>query len=350
MSEIRTGYSFDDVLLVPRFSDLNSRSETDVSSCKYDLPIVMSPMDTITTQDMIRCFVERNLMATVHRYFKTPQEQFEFVNELGHSSRCSVPYYIMTYFAIGSIKKHKEWIDYLLEKGVTKFLIDMAHSHCRLGIDTIKYIKNINCEYKIIIGNVATASGFHDLQKAGADFIRVGIGNGQACETRNNTGFGVPQFTAIQDCATIKKHTKLIADGGIKHNGDIAKAMAGGADLVMLGKMLAGTDLAAGLNYTKDKEYVLGLDAEDIFYKEYRGMASREAREGILNYGSVEGVSGLVKYTGKTVDLLNDIKLNLQASLSYNGSNNWEYFKKNIKYIIVSTNTIRENATNLINI
>ena len=199
----------------------------------------------------------------------------------------------------------------------------------------------------------------------------LGVSN---CTTALNTGFGVPILTNIIDCSKIKKDTWLIADGGCKYSGDIAKAIYFGADFVMIGKMLASTDLATGacynlshkklmpnirlendepsfsLIYPDEFEKVYNL-AEEIdwqkhdekstrknmcknnvvAYKEYHGMASRAARSGILSYASVEGCEGLIKYTGRTKDFIQDTYLHLQASLSYGGAKNWTEFRKKVK-------------------
>ena len=340
--EFRESYSYDDILLVPRFSDLHSRNDADISMEGYDLPIVMSPMDTITTPEMVDLFLESNLIATVHRYFKSGEEQLAYMhsdNKITNKSRLD-----KAFFAVGSVLKYREWIDLLLQAGVKNFLVDLAHGDSLASIETVKYL-DLHVG-SIMAGNVATKSGFERLQNAGAKYIRCGVGAGSICETRLNTGFGVPQFTAITDCASRKnKGVFLIADGGIKNNGDIAKAMAGGADFAMLGKVLAGTDLAAGDCYDKNKE--LSPLQKDICFKGYHGMASRKAREGVLSYASIEGACGMIPYTGKTENLLNDIKLNLKASMSYCGTRNWTEFKKNVKIIKISDSSILENGTHL---
>ena len=166
---LRETLSFDDVLLVPRYSTLRSRSDTTTVVNEYTLPIVMSPMDNITTPEMISLFVSKGLWATVHRYFKTPEEQLQHV-----PADCIEH----VWFAVGSIKKSKDWIDFLSRAGVEKFIIDMAHGDCELSIETIKYIKAIDPDIKVMAGNVVTKSGFDSLQNAGADVIRVGIGGG----------------------------------------------------------------------------------------------------------------------------------------------------------------------------
>lgn len=373
--EYREALTFDDVSLVPRFSNLKSRKDADVKSCGYSLPLAMTPMDLITTPEMIKCFLENDLLASVHRYFKNVEDQFNFIvnsPSLKMVDKGSI------YFAIGSIHKYDKWINYLYDMGVRRYLIDMAHGDTQACIDTIRYLKKRNESCSVIAGNICTKSGFDRLQSAGADFIRCGVGSGQCCETRTATGFGIPQFTALQECASRKSTAKLIACGGIKYNGDMVKAMAAGADLCMCGKLFAGTDLAGGECYDRDKHIVSVsrtlmcpgisiygdryeppsehiLSEEDYRrrvhthtrYKEYYGMASKKARASVMSSGSVEGVDGLVHYTGKTQDLLDEIKLNLQAALSYNGSRNWDDFKRTVKIVKVSNSSILEAQTHV---
>jgi IMP dehydrogenase/GMP reductase len=158
--------------------------------------------------------------------------------------------------------------------------------------------------------------------------LMFGVSN---CSTAIQTGFGVPILTNIIESVKVRKNkdTWIIADGGIKNTGDIAKAIYFGADFCMIGKLFAATDKACGRCYNKDFKLVPNDDLENIMYKEYHGMASRDARKNILSYASVEGVAGMIKYSGTTEDFINDTKLRLQASLSYAGAKNWKEFRKN---------------------
>lgn len=179
------------------------------------------------------------------------------------------------------------------------------------------------------------------------------------CSTRLNTGFGVPLLTSVEDCATQKNGAYLIADGGVKYTGDIAKVISFGADFVMSGRLWAGTDLAAGDCYDR-KKYLLcqyneidkifsELDGspyrQAVAYKSYRGMASRSARQGVMKDSSIEGVSGLIPYTGRTEDFIKDLTNNLKASLSYAGAYNWKEFRMNAKKIRISNASWNESQT-----
>lgn len=189
---------------------------------------------------------------------------------------------------------------------------------------------------------------------------RIAVHN-SICSTALNTGFGVPILTNIIDCAKVRnKETWIIADGGIKNIGDIAKAVYFGADFCMMGKMFAATSDSEGACYNVKKEEIKNpiypdLIKEDdpvvkkniVYYKAYRGMASRGARVGYLSYASVEGVEGLIRYTKSTENLIKDIELNLKASLSYGGCTNWDDFRKKVKACMRSNAGILAAETHL---
>lgn len=455
--EVLPTISYDDILLVPYHSDMKSRSEGNPQTAwGHSLPLIMSPMNTVCTGQMMKLFVDQHLIATIHRYFLSADEQYNFVNQqlkiacfehtkdeeedidhITYDDQIIKKYIDNIYFSVGSVIKYKDWIDQLYKLGVRKFLIDMAHGDTSACGDTVKYIRSFGDRdvVKIIAGNVATRGGYRRLRDAGADGIRVGIGGGSICSTRTSTGFGVPTLTSIIDCNDVKGDTFMIADGGIKNSGDIVKAIRFGADYVMCGKLLAGTEYGGGVLYNslqqviyenpiiKDDEIqqykklvqILEQNPDivikecdddtiehsdlipDVILKEYRnnpfplitkfpkvltqeetekfniaekgkyilsivtnymkehlvtmrgycGMASREARGTVLSYSSVEGKSGLIKYTGSTIQLLTDIKLNLQAALSYGGSRNWTDFRQNVKCNKVTQSGIDESNTHL---
>jgi len=191
------------------------------------------------------------------------------------------------------------------------------------------------------------------------------------CSTRQNTGFGVPLLTTLEDCLIVRDKAFIIADGGVKYPGDIAKAIAFGADFIQTGRMFAATDLAPGHCYDKYKKLVCPYDeihktyGKDIdcdgfslpkgntsnekitFYKEYRGMASAEARGVIFKNSSIEGVSGLIQYSGKTEDFILNLTNNLKASLSYAGAKNWHEFRRNVKRIKISSASLNESRTHV---
>ena len=384
VNNIPITYSYDDVTLIPSYSQLSSRKEANPKMFDYNLPIISSCMDTLGSKKMLECCIKNKIPYICCRTFKTAQQQFyNFFTDFEWTEKYTNQDLNCVWFAVGSVQKYKDWIDCLFSKGVRRFCVDMAHGDSVACVDTIKYIKNLYNVYSkpyckkyqdehIIAGNVATVSGFRRLQKAGANGIRAGIASGSICSTAMETAFGVPILTNIIDMAKYKKkNTWLIADGGCKTTGDIAKAIYFGADFVMMGKMLASTDLACGDCYNKKKEKLFNnikietnedyfacvyphefeekyqkaiqLDGENsdkfkqlcinnvVCYKEYHGLASRQARKNVLSYASVEGVSGLIKYTCQTQQFIDDTYLRLQASLSYGGSKNWNQFRKKVR-------------------
>lgn len=188
-NKLKQTYSYDDVTLIPQYSSLLSRSDTNPSMFKYKLPIICSCMDTLGP-DMANLFIQKNIPFIAHRSFKSAAEQFKTFTE-----NLKFKQYIneCLWFAVGSVQKYKDWIDYLYNKGIRRFCVDMAHGDSKACIDTIKYIKDIdkfnqnnnNFSVHVIAGNVATVEGFKRLQKAGADGIRVGIASGSICFTPN---------------------------------------------------------------------------------------------------------------------------------------------------------------------
>lgn len=343
-------FSCDDILLVPRWSEIESRSDCDPSVGIYSLPLLASCMDTVYSLELDEFLTNNKIMVMVHRYFKSYQEQLD--NSPGVSSD-------YRFYAVGSNMKPKgaEWINGLIDAGIQHFVVDMAHGDTKACVQTTEYIVSRCPNGKVIAGNVATKSGFRHLQDAGAWAIRVGVGSGSICSTRLNTGFGVPLLTSVEDCASVQDGALIIADGGVKYPGDIAKVIAFGGDFVMSGRMWAATDLASGDCYDKHKELLCAYDELDewhlhdhinrefIAYKRYRGMASKEARSGVLKNSSIEGVSGLIPYYGKTEDFVFDLKNNLCASLSYAGAYNWKEFRMNAKPIQISGASWSESQT-----
>lgn len=359
--------SCDDILLVPRHSDIESRTKCDPKFYDsdlvnpYDLPIMASPMDRVYSKEMDEFLTSKNIPVVVHRYFKNYKEQLNAAYKPKSSEN--------RFFAIGSIK-NREWIDGLLEEGIKHFCVDMAHGDTSLCTDTVKYLTDQGSNIKVIAGNVATRSGFARLQDAGAWMIRCGIGSGSICSTRTQTGFGVPLLTCVEDCASVKDYSLLVADGGMKNAGDLMKAMAFGADLCMMGKMLAATSLAPGDCYSEERHLICAYDELEerivqrgihddnpeffpkygdlVRYKEYRGMASAEARGKVLKKASIEGVSGLIPYTGTTEAFINDLELNMKAALSYAGVKGWNKFRTRVKKIRISGSAWRESQTHVI--
>ncbi|HZK34369.1 MAG TPA: IMP dehydrogenase [Bacillota bacterium] len=253
--------------------------------------------------------------------------------------------------AVGVTKDTLARVEALVEAQADVIALDTAHGHSRGVIDKIKEIKKSFPDLQLIAGNVATAEGTRDLIEAGADCIKVGIGPGSICTTRVVAGIGVPQITAILDCAKeADKHgIPIIADGGVKFSGDIAKAIAAGASVVMVGSLIAGTAESPG-----ETELFQGRR-----YKVYRGMGSLAAmdsgsKDRYFQEGQKklvpEGVEGRVPYKGKLADTLYQLKGGLRAGMGYCGAPSIEGLRKNSEFIRITGAGLIESHPHDINI
>jgi len=245
------GLCFDDILLVPQRSSVSSRHEVRTSmgigpekrSIFLDLPIIAAPMDTVCGPEMCKAMRLKGGLGILHRYM-SKQDQLNYANDLlKDNHRFGV--------AIASNDGFIKHTQALYDVGVRIFLIDTANGHGKYAVDAVKELRNTFDDIHIMAGNVATADGFANLAQAGADSVRVGIGGGSACTTRIVSGHGVPTLTSIMDCDSWREQfgntdCSIIADGGIRNSGDMVKAFAAGADAVMVGSMLAGTDESPG--------------------------------------------------------------------------------------------------------
>lgn len=342
--------TFDDVGLVPAFSDITSRSNvtinTNLDNNTYDYPFVPSNMDTVISHEMCLKLSENNCMIIYHR-FCTLEERLEVMDKFPNS-----------YMSCGVTDEEKTVVIRLIDNGCKNFCIDVAHGHTKLVSDMIMFIRSRCKHASIIAGNVCTAEGYRYLARSGANIIKVGVGPGSACTTRMKTGFGVPQFTAIQDCLKAKNEltfqTWMIADGGIKHPRDACLALAAGADMVMMGKIFAKTQESAGEKYVKvgDNKYTRYTPSEhknEKVYTHYRGQASRHFMDSY--YGdkkkhiTPEGEDFYIECKETTKHVLDEYGGSLRTSLTYAGAKNLEEFKKNAKFFRASTNYMLESNT-----
>jgi len=320
--------TFDDVLLVPAYNHHLSRKDVDISMVdktgrlQLDLPIFTSNMDTITESSMAQFVSGFGGVGVLHRFLSIERNVEEFLK----SPRT-------TFVSIGANEKEKDRFDALKQAGAERFCVDVAHGHARYVGKMVKYIRQEFPEAIIMAGNVATYAGADYLASVGADLIKVGIGPGSACTTRIKTGFGVPQLTAIKDCSRVSR--SIVADGGIRTPGDIVKALAFGADFVMIGGMLAGTHPTPG--------------PERDGYKIYRGMASREVANengGLADWKTAEGVSFKVPYKNlkETEEIFKDIIGGLRSGLTYGGALNIRELQRKCSFVVI-TNAGRIEST-----
>ncbi|MCE2614567.1 MAG: IMP dehydrogenase [Nitrosopumilus sp. (ex Thoosa mismalolli)] len=460
--EFKEGLTFDDVLLVPKYSDITSRSQTDLSTklsrnISINIPFVSANMDTVTESSMAVAMARVGGIGIIHR-FLTIEEQANDVLKVKRSGSVMIenPYSISSDKSIqdaldiaeekeisgllvvdsnskligivterdllfanhndkisdvmtkdvvsanvgvsldeakqmlhkhrieklplvdesGSIKglitskditnntdypnasKDKkgrplvgaavgvkgdflERSESLLEAGTDVLVVDIAHGHSENAINTVKNIKKAFPDCELIAGNIATAQGAEDLIKAGVDAVKVGVGSGSICITRVITGSGVPQLTAVMDCAKIGRDhgIPIISDGGTRTSGDATKALAAGASSVMVGSMLGGTDESPGTVLTKNGKR----------FKVYRGMASLAASigrksketgsislEDDLNDYVAEGVEAMVPYKGTVTDILKQLSGGVRSGLSYCGAHTIPQMQENAEFIKMS--------------
>ena len=460
--EFKEGLTFDDVLLVPKYSDITSRTQTNLSTklsrnISLNIPFVSANMDTVTESSMAVAMARAGGIGIIHR-FLTIQEQANEILKVKRSGSVMIenPYTISLDKSIqdaqeyaedkeisgllvvdsdsklvgivterdllfadlsGNIRdimtkdvvtakpgvtlddakqllhQHRieklpivddsglitglitskditintdfpnaskdkkgsplvgaavgvkgdflERSESLLDAGADVLVVDIAHGHSENAISTIKNIKKAFPDCELIAGNIATAQGAEDLIKAGVDAVKVGVGSGSICITRVITGSGVPQLTAVMDCAKVGLDygVPIISDGGTRTSGDATKALASGASSVMVGSMLGGTDESPGTVLTKNGKR----------FKVYRGMASLAASIGRksketgsfsfdddLNDYVAEGVEAMVPYKGTVVDILKQLSGGVRSGLSYCGAHTITQMQENAEFIKMS--------------
>lgn len=461
--EIREGFTFDDVLLVPKLSNVTSRSQTNLQTklsknITLNIPLISANMDTITESMMAVAMARQGGIGIIHRFLpvqeevnqvlkvkrsgsvmienpyvinpdKTVKDALTYMAEKGVSgllvvnndsklvgiltsrdvlfeSETSLVKDVMTHDVItakpgidgqeakeilsknrieklplvdedGRVKglitskdiknienypsasKDKkgrplvgaavgvkgdfmERSEALLEAGADVVVVDIAHGHSENAISTVRHIKKAFPDSEVIAGNVATARGVEDLIKAGVDAVKVGVGSGSICITRVITGSGVPQLTAILDCAKIgREHdVPIISDGGIRTSGDATKALAAGSSTVMVGSIFGGTDESPGSTVMKNGKR----------FKIYRGMASfyaalgRKTKENgtvsiedDLNDYVAEGVEAMVPYKGSVVDIVKQLTGGIRSGMSYCGATTIKQMQENAEFVKISS-------------
>ena len=382
---MKTALSFDDVLLKPRMSEIKSRGDINLTSnlredgynvqndliiecVELDLPIISSPMDTVTGRKMALSMARAGGLGIVHRYCSI-EEQVAMIKDLGlgkerdtskdeehlatiklhsmgsvrpnHMTKLPEPELCLSGAAIGVSGDYKERAQALVDAGCKILCIDVAHGHHILVKDALEHLKStFGNKLTLIAGNVATSRAFEDLSRWGADAIRVGVGGGSICSTRIQTGHGIPTLQSIIDCAKSEGDAKIIADGGIRNAGDIVKAIAAGADFVMLGSLLAGTDESPGQVFSS---------ADGKRYKVYRGMASAEAQIDWRGEArSLEGVSTTVPWKGSVEKILKDLEQNIRSGFSYTGAENISDMYCYAKFTRQTQAGMRESFTHIL--
>ncbi len=325
--------TFDDVLISPCFSTVGSRKEVDLSSSmgnlfKVNLPIISSNMDTVTGHRMAGAMNKAGGFALLHRFFTIEENVAEF-------KRCPQA---STGVSIGVGEKELDRAVALFEAGARVFCIDVAHAAQMVVVEQSRNIRQkFGSNVHIMVGTFANSRSLNDWLHHGgeADSIHIGVGPGSACSTRIKTGVGVPQLSAIQDC--VKSGLPIISNGGCRHPGDIAKAIAAGAKAVILGGMLAATDEAPGDVETTPKGQ----------FKKYRGSASLESyavQNKLADYRTAEGESMLLPYKGSAERVLQDIEGGLRSAFTYVGARNIDEFQRRAELVQITASSMLENG------
>lgn len=323
--QIVEGLSYDDVLLKPQHSSLSKRSEADISGdlfadLRLDLPIISANMPAVTNAQVAREMAMYGGIGCAPRN-KTPEETIEeYLWTVNIIDYCI--------FSLG-IHDGIERAYKLSGAGAKMFCLDVAHGDHDLVTKFVhKFRHNFGHFYKLIIGNIATTDAIYSLPINQVDAVKVGIGPGAACRTREVTGFGVPQLTAIMDVhralCNFNPNVKLIADGGIKNSGDIVKALAAGADTVMVGRLLAGAEEAPN-----------GLA--------YFGNASGR----VNGHRAPEGAEGVVEPAGTVEDVLKELAWGIRSGVSYGGATNLRELRQKAEFIKVSSLTALESSVRI---
>ena len=383
---MKTYLTYDDVNIVPKFSEVLSRDDADLSTrftknTTMSIPIVSSPMDTVTEYKMASEMLDWGGVGVIHR-FQSIEKQAEQMKRVwyewdrwynigGDKDRTDHTQVFEDWYkgvrhwnspptksdyedlhellwfadeaekdedywskrplcaAIGTKGDYLERAQELVNNGCNVLLIDVAHGHHKLVGDAVEQIKKNSPRVEVVAGNIATREGAEFLLQSGADGIRVGIGNGSLCETRIRTGVGLPQVSTLLDVVTICDDFDVpcIADGGIRNIGDICKGLGCGADSVMLGSLLSGTKESPG------QIEKIGEWPNEKLFKKYRGSASRDSKG---NDKNVEGNHKVVPYKGKIHRLLSDIKDGIRSSFSYVGANNLSEYHCKVEFVRVT--------------
>jgi IMP dehydrogenase len=339
---MRQALTFDDVYIVPTYSEVTSRSSVDLHSVltrntRVLVPIISAPMDSVTGAEMAKELMSHGAAAALYRFCST-EEACEMVRSVAKfrigDERKLAWTFVPVVASIGAVgDDEKDRAERLVDAGASVLLIDVAHGdhiHVKNMMEWINQ-QSWRSYVDVILGNIATADAAKRLEDWGADALRVGIGGGSMCTTRVRTGVGVPQFTAIYDVASVAT-VPVIGDGGIRSSGDVAKALAAGADTVMIGSLFAGTDEAPG------EMFVTGEMPNEKKFKIYRGSASmtiKLARKGSAD--NVEGTATMVPLKGKVGSVVKVITDGVRSAMSYVGANNLTEFRINASFVNVTT-------------
>lgn len=343
-NEIQLALSYDDVLLVPQYSNISSRNDVSLKTnisprVTLTTPLISANMSDVTDSKMAIALGKLGGLGVIPRFLpiELQANEVEIVKKSG----------ILVGAAIGARNGIAERAEALVKAGADILFIDVAHGHMQKNLEATTKLKQMfGKSVDIVSGNSATFEAAEALFKAGADSVKVGVGPGSICTTRIETGSGVPQITAILESSRAARKYKgyIIADGGVKTSGDCVKGLAAGASGIMAGSIFAGTDEAPGKMVKKDGKK----------YKIYNASTSlaEKTKHSIFNIGEtekhyvkqIEGVESIVPYKGSLYDLIEKFNANIRSGFSYSGAKNIDELWEKAKFVRITSQGLRESG------
>lgn len=355
--------TYDDVLLAPGYSDF-TRQDIDLTTqvsrnISIKNPLISAPMDTVTESKLAIALAKTGGLGIIHRNL-TVQAQVKQVSKVLKQN-------LPVGAAVGSSNGYEKRIEALLEVNTPLIVIDSAHGYCKSVIEAIKFVKKESPKTEVMAGNIATYDGAKALIKAGADSLRVGMGPGAICTTRIISGMGMPQLTSIVETARAGREAgvPVIADGGIRYSGDMVKALAAGANAVMMGSYFASCLESPGKHFTLKKEQVpfnfrhlIKPNIAEYTFKTYRGMGS----EGAMKKGATikseaefhgknykdrvlvaEGVDALVPVKGSVKDIVDQALGGIKSGMYYLGCRTISELQEKARFIRITDASLKES-------
>ncbi len=357
LENIKLGLTYDDLLLIPQESSVVP-NEVKLETCltkkiKLNIPLLSAAMDTVSEHEMAIALARLGGISIIHKNLNIEKQanEVKLVKEASYEGYPNAALdengKLLVGAAIGANDEAVERASKLLEAGANVLVLDSAHGHSKNVIETTKKIKKSFANVQLIVGNIVTKEAAKDLIEAGADAVKVGIGPGSICTTRIVAGVGYPQASAVDEVVSYckGKGVCVIADGGIKYSGDIVKALALGADTVMLGSMLAGTLEAPGEIIEKDGKKYKSYVGMGSLVAMKRGSADRyfQSKETKQEKLVPEGIEGVVLYKGSVENVVYQLLGGLRSGMGYCGSKNIAELKEKARFIRTTSNGLKEN-------